>query len=506
MAFFKLGTLGLLIQTGMNIRSLPLPDPIGGEGPVDGLTHSLSLEYVDGSGVLQSVTATPGSGATITLPLGSKLWLDASASRSVATDADTEGEAWTGLGHRFDSGETLAETWSLAGTNKNVTTGAGISSFVYKTSGTFTLRHWIRDTAGRQSLLTVTVTVPALAAGTDISVGGSWPAFTSNTVYNLAAGTDHSAKGVANLTGLHNVVFRKTGGGADPIIAGITLHATGRSNTAQTRTRGCRTIGIDVAVVNEGRMGSLYCGVVLGRCRRYEPSPTQYFWENEASTQNEKDNIRFARGFTFWDSGETNSNSTNYVNIDTAKNLTMRNADFRKTTGDSGQHVFRGWFEGLDMQYCRLRSSVNTSSYCKITGADNGATFDAWPSDDKLGVWNGALYRPVCRKIVLAHNIYGAAGNTEPSAQDIEICPENGDTGSPDQAIELASLEDNVWYLASATNINAYFGGRHILRNNNKANLGAGGEMSYVDGTRYERVPLAYQGPYKTTARPVVIP
>lgn len=502
MAFFKIGDQYITISNN-GFQSI---DVTGGGGGTAGLTHSITVEYVDGSGVLQTATATPDTPASITLPLGSPLWRDATACRSVETNADTEGEAWMALGHRFDSGEALGGTWSLTGAAKDVVTGAPVACHVYTTAGTFTHRHWVRDSTGRQSFADITVTVPALSAGTDIATGGSWPTWTSNTVYNLAAGTDHSAKGAINLTGLHNVVIRKTGAGADPIVSSITLHATGRSTTAQTRTRGCRTIGIDVGSVDEGRMGSLYFAVVQGRCRRYEPAATQYFWENEASTQTEKDNIRFARGMTLWDCGEINSNSTNYVSIDTAKNFTARNVDFRKTTGDSGQHVFRGWFEGLDLQYSRFRSSVNASSYSKITGADNGTTFDNWPSDDKLGVWNGALYRPVCRKIVLAHNIYGASGNTEPSAQDIEICPENDDAPSPDQAIELASLEDNVWYISSATNVNAYFGGRYIQRYNNKANLGAGGEMSYVDGTRYNRVPVAYQGPYGTSQRPVVVP
>lgn len=505
MAFFRIGDTGFIINAGFPLSSIALASG-GGGGSVAGLTHSITVEYVDGSGVLQTATATPDAPASITLPLGSPMWRDATACRSVETNADTEGEAWMALGHRFDSGEALGGTWSLTGAARDVVTGAPVAGQVYRTAGTFTHRHWVRDSAGRQSFADITVTVPALAAGTDIPVGGSWPTLVNGGVYNLAAGTDHFAKGFADFTGLHNVVFRKVGEGADPIIAGITLHATGRSTTAQTRTRGCRTIGIDVGAVNEGRMGSLYCAVVQGRCRLYEPSDPKYYWENEATTENEKNNIRFSRGMTLWDCGEINSNSTNYVSIDTAKNFTARNVDFRKTTGDSGQHVFRFWGEGLDIQYCRLRASSSSSSYMKITGEDNGAVFDAWPSDDRRGLYGGALYRPVCRKIAICHNIFGASGNGEPTAQDIEICPENDVNGEPHQAIELASLEDNVWFITSATNVNAFFGGRYIQRFNNKSNLGAGGEMSYVDGTRYNRVPAAYQGPYGTSARPVVVP
>lgn len=485
-------------------ESPPPPPPPGPGGSVDGLTHTITLEYVDSSGNLQSVTATPDTPASITLPLGSPIWRDATASRSVETNANTEGKSWMALGHKFDSGEGLSGTFSLTGASKNIVVGPGIAGHVYVTDGTFTHTHVLKDSANRQSTAIITITVPALPAGTDIAVGGSWPTFASNTVYNLAAGTNHSAKGDIDLTGLHNVVIRKTGSGADPIISGINLHTTGRSNVAQTRTRGCRTIGIDVGSVNEGRMGSLYCAVVQGRCRRYEPAATQYFWENEASTQNEKDNIRNSRGFALWDSGVIESNSTNYVLIHVAKNLIARNVDFHKTTGTASQHVFRFWGDGLDFRYNRFRSSVATMSFNKITGADSGDTTNSWPANDTMGVWNGALYWPVCDRIAICGNIYGAAGSTLPSGQDIEMCPENDETGSPDQPIQRTALEDNVWQQATTSGADAWFGGRYINYVNNKVNMGTGGEISYTNGVRYNRVPIAYQGPYGFSARPVI--
>lgn len=500
-SFFKIGEVGIVF--GATSYAIDLS---GGGGGVAGLTHTVTVEYVDGSGVKQTATATPDAGAAITLPLGSPVWIDATASRSTETNADTEGEAWTGLGHRIDSGEALGGTWSLSGAAKDVVTGPGVAGHVYTTAGTFTLRHWLRDSAGRQSFADFTVTVPSLAAGTDINTGGSWPTWASNTVYNLASGTDHTAKGAINLSGLHNVVIRKTGSGADPIVGAVNWHTVNISASAQSRTRGCRLIGIDAASVNESSVGSLYCAIVGGRCRSYETSADQYYWENEASTQTQKDNICRVRGLALWNCGEINSNSSNYVLIFSAKNLTARNVDFRKTTGDSGQHVFRGWFDGLDLRHNRFRSSVALMSYNKITGADNGATFDAWPANDTLGVWNGALYQPVCRKIVLAGNVYGASGSNTPAGQDVELCPENDDAPSPDQAVEMAALEDNVWYAASTSGLDAWFSGRNIAYVNNKANLGAGGEISYTPNARLNRTPSGWNGPYVTSARPVVVP
>lgn len=121
-------------------------------------------------------------------------------------------------------------------------------------------------------------------------------------------------------------------------------------------------------------------------------------------------------------------------------------------------------------------------SAIESAGADSGSTTNDWPADDTLGVWNGGLYWPVCKRLVLSGNVYGASGSTLPSGQDIEICPENDDALSPDQPIELAAFEGNVWQQATTTGADIWMGGR------------------------YNRVPAAYQGPYGTSARPVVVP
>lgn len=500
MAFFRIGNTG--IAFGSIVQAIDLSQ---GEGPTTGLTHSLSIQYVDGSGVLQTATATPGSGLSITVPQGSPIFLDASACRSVETNADTEGEAWTGLGHRFDSGEALGGTWSLSGIPRDVVTGAGIAGHVYTTSGSFTLSHWVRDSAARQGLLTVSVTVPSLAAGTDIAEGGSWPTWQSNTVYNLAAGTNHTAKGAINLSGLHNVVIRKTGSGADPVVGTVNWHTVNISSTAQSRTRGCRLIGIDAANVQDSAVGSLYCAIVNGRCRQYNTAPHSYYWSVEAVGQTQKDNICRTRGLAFWNCGEVNSNGTNYVFIGEMKNVIARNVDFNKTGGDSGQHVWRGWFDGMDLTGCRFRSAVSLMSYNKIQGADNGSTFDAWPDDDRMGVWNGVAYRPVSRKLVMRNNVYGASGSNNSVGTNIEVMPENNDVAD-DQAIELSSVENNVWFVTSYVGMAVSFDGRHHQYFNNKLNLGAGSEVPYATNSRTNRIPPGWEGPYINAARPVVVP
>jgi hypothetical protein len=200
-----------------------------------------------------------------------------------------------------------------------------------------------------------------------------------------------------------------------------------------------------------------------------------------------------------------NSNGTNYVFINEVKNLIGRNVDFNKTAGDTGSHVFRGWYDGLDLSSCRFRSAVSLMSYNKIQGAENGSTFDVWPSDDTMGPWNGSLNRPVCRKIALRKNVYGASGSNNSVGTNIEIMPENNDA-APDQAIEMSSVEDNVWYVTSFVGMNVSFDGRFHQYYNNKLNLGAGGETPYSTNFRTNRIPPGWEGPYLNLARPVVVP
>lgn len=500
--FVRRGDVGILFTTPPQTYTFGT-----GEEPVAGLTHSVELEFVDGSGVMQTLTATPGSGLSITLPLGSHLWLDATACRSVETNANTEGGAWRRLGNRFDFGEGLG-TWALTGGDKNVVVGAPVAGYLYRNPGTYTIRHWIRDTAARQSLVSITVTVPALAAGVDIAVGGSWPTWASNTVYNLAAGTDHSAKGGWNWAGLHNVVLRKVGAGADPITGALSWHNVNISDSVQVRTRGCRIIDIDASSVNESSVGSLYCSVVGGPGIVYETGVGEYYWSNEATTNTARDNIKFTRGLALWDCGVVTSNSSNYVMIASMKNLTLRHVDFNKTTGDSGQHVFRGWFGGLDARESRFRSASGVSfmSFNKITGADN-STMDAWPSDDRVGMLTPSLrlVRPVCRKIVLQKNLYGASGSNNASGTNVEVMPENNDV-DVDQAIELVAVEDNRWFAASPNGVDSGFSGRHYQYANNRWNDGAGVAVTFATDVRLNRTPAGWEGPYDNITRPVVIP
>lgn len=98
----------------------------------------------------------------------------------------------------------------------------------------------------------------------------------------------------------------------------------------------------------------------------------------------------------------------------------------------------------------------------------------------------------------------GAAGGTTPSAQEIECCPENDVGASGDQALELIAIENNIFF--QTTDVQVWFSGRNMQHYNNKYNMGAGGEVPYSYDVRLNRTPAGWEGPYPTSARPVVVP
>lgn len=462
-------------------------------------------EYVDTSGVTQNATADNTTTPTISGVAPFSVFFDASGSRSEDPNADDEIGAWMYMNYRFNIGTGATGTWSISGMQKNQIEGAPIAGFVFEVAGTHTVTVTVRDTEGRQGSITMTVEVSAPGAGATINTGGSWPAWASGGVYNLAAGTDHSAKGAINLNGLHNVLIRKTGAGADPIVSSLNWDTRTNVDSVAARTRGCRIDGINVGAISESPIGHLYCSVLNhGGSFYYNSTPVWWYWQ-QASTTTQKNNMCYPRGAMFWNCNEITSGGDNYVFIWTAKNLTIRNCDLNKTAGDGGQHVFRGTYSGLDLRGNRFRSAVVTMSYNKIHGFNNGSTFDAWRSDDRFGLAGGAGYEYVTRQIAIENNIYGAAGSNNNVGTNIELMPENDDAGEPRQGVELASVQGNVWYVSTNIGMATSFGGRGIVYSNNRLNMGAGSGVAISTSSRTNRIPVGWDGPYLSSARPTFV-
>lgn len=481
---------------GRRTGAAPAPEP-------DGLTLQLAVDYVDTSGVLQTAVADSFTTPTITGVAPFFVWFDGTASISEATDATTPGAAWRRMNCRFDTGEGLSGTWSLTGANKNVIEGPGaVMGHVYTTVGTHHATMERVDSDGRVGTISIDVVVTDPGAGTNINTGGSWPTWVSGTVYNLAAGTDHSGKGTANLNGVHNVLIRKTGSGADPIVSKINWDNRNVVGTSVTRTRNCRIENINVAVVEESSIGQLHCAVVNhSGTLQYVVAALMYYWPVEASTQTERDNMAYVRGLAFWNCARIASSPDNYVYITQAKNVVFRNCVLAKTTGDSGQHVFRGDYDGLDLQLNQLLAEANSSTYVKVTGWENGSTFDSWPANDRYGPSAGGTpYKPVTQKIVVRNNILGGTGGNNVTGLDVEVLPENDEAGSPDQGHRMTVVNGNRKF----TNVAAalWMRGQDTLCYDNLINMGAGASFGVSLTQRPNRVPASLDGPNSETAPP----
>jgi hypothetical protein len=489
----------LLARTAPYLRSINLaaaaPPP-----PPTGLDLQVIAEWVDADGVKQTATADNNGSITITGLAPLRVWFDASGSRS--DSEDDASTAWTSMNYRFDMGEATGETWSLTGDSKDVYEGAPAIGHVYEEPGTFTKVLTVRSTSGLQGSLSITVEVGARGAGTDVALGGSWPTMVSGGVYNLANG-DHSAKGQIPWNGMHNVLVRAQAG-ATPTVSNQYWDSRGITDSVLSRTRACAFQGITIPKLYDGLSGSLYCSVVGGHLERYEGEPIGWYFANQSSTENERNNLRYPRGLALWDCGVMVSRGgDHYVHIGSSKNFTLRNVDLNKTSGDTGQHVFRGQLNSLDIRSCRFRvaSGASTQAYIKVHGFDN-STFDEWHADDRYGVWNVGAYNYVAEKISINGCILGASGSNNSVGSNFELMPENNDSGPPPQGVRYVSVERVNWYATSGQGIG--MSGQAFQYHDNKHNLGAGSEVSYYTNNRPNRTPAGWGG-YVNSARPTIV-
>jgi len=487
--------------TAATRRSPPPVDP----GNDDGIYPVLTAQYIDGSGVRQTTTIVNGE-TTITGQGPLIVAFDTDGTTSDASNCDTAAGAWLRLGFRFRSGENNSTAWTYGGGRRDESVGTPLWRHVYPV-GEHTSRVRYRDPDGREATVTFTVVASDPGEGTTISEGGSWPTWASNTVYNLAAGTDHTAKGTVNHDGRHNVLIRKTGEGANPIIAGFAPDSRHIVGTVVERTRHCRLLGVDCSSYTENPVGPEYCGVIDGRCTVFNGASggTTYYWSEVAATETERNNICFPRSTVMWNTGEMNAGGTGYVVAGVmGLNHTFRGVDFHKDSGGGGTHVFRGMFRGLDLQYCRLYSTSTVVSHIKIHGYDNGDdNFVAWRDDDRVGLSGGSQYQYVTGKCCIRSNVFGATGDTYPTGS-IGVTPENPDVGPPAQGIDLVMVEHNVWHRATPTGMNIGLGGRNLSARDNFWDMGNGDAFGVSTSFNPQRIPTGWDGPYITSGtRPV---
>lgn len=507
--FFKIGTTGITIDVS-GLLSIDL----SGSPPASTVTPAMTVGYVDTSGnrqwtsVVDNVTTISG-----TAPFSVEFYGGQSVSEQ--TDSDTADEAFWNLGFLINYGENLGTTWSNTGLPVDTDRGIPMFAHTYTTAGTHQARMTCRDSAGNQAFIRINVVVSAPGAGTDMT-SGVIPTFTSNTVYNAPAGGTWG--NITNqLNGLHNIIIRKSGTGADPVFGEVSLDNRNEPNTAITRTRGVRFLNCDVASVTWGNVGHDYCSFVGGRVRVLAP-PNMFYAADQViaqgMTSQQAQNVRMARGLFLHNTGQLGDSGAGYVIIGEMRGLHMKNVTSVKAS--TGNHNIRGVFAYSSFRHCLLNNTVAGSvSYWKFQGWEcttgvslpaNKGTPDPWPSTDMVVTAAGGrvLGLPSTNVAVVDCDM-GLTGSDQPDA-NAGFGPENNNVEAA-QGCELSGFEYCNWFWTT----NWYtidLSGRALGRRNCKLNDGAGADVDVAAGTNHpNRTPDGWDGPFYTTgSRPVVVP
>jgi hypothetical protein len=511
MSFYRVpGNFGVVLSSA-GLRSFSFveaPTP-----PLGGLTSALTAGYVDSSGnrqwvsVVDNVTTISG-----TAPLFVEFFGGDSVSEQ--SDSNTTDEAFWNLGYLMNYGEGLGGNWSLSGRPRDTDRGFPVFAHTYTTAGTHSARLTCRDSAGNQAFIRVNVVVSAPGAGVDMTTGVI-PAFASSTVYNAPAGGTWGDI-TSQLNGLHNVIIRKTGAGADPVFGSVSLDGRNEPTSAITRTRGVRFLNCDVASVTWGNVGFDYCAFVGGRVRQVAPAPMEYFRDQIAVLSMpdlQASNIRMVRGLMLQDTGQMgDENGDAYVLIGEMRGLHLKNVNSVK--GTSTNHNIRGMFAYSSFRHMRLNNTASSVSYFKFqgwacTGGVNLPTLKGTPDpwrDDEM-VIDSVTRRPLglpCTRVAVVDCQLGASGGVTPVA-NAGFGPQNNDL-EPAEGAELAGFEYCNW-IQTSTWYSMDFTGRHIGRRDCFLNLGAGDAVGVTAGVSHpNRTPDGWGGPYYTTGtRPEVV-
>lgn len=443
------------------------------------VTQSIVAEYVDTSGARQRTTIVDG----VTNLVGVSpfcIHLDFYGCRSSASGANatTEAGAFHNLGHRIDWDDQLGSTWAFSGDSMDEDVGGPpIYGRPLQRVGAHTIRIRTRDLQGNERTLSFTATVQAPPTATNIPVSaGSWPTLSSSSHYTLDAGGDYSSFGTLDTRGLHNVVISKTGSGADPIIG--TWEPDGRhfDGSLTQRASHIRLVDIDVGTLADDAVGFDHCAVVRGRVRRYTSESRGYWYDTGASTNAERDSVRYSRGLYLWDTGEMNSKGSGtgtdrYVMIDAVRMAHFAGVDFHKNNSNSGEHLLRNTHLDSSYRHCRLRCSAAT---VHIVKQQSGGLTDIDYDDDRHGVSNGSSgfggIGWVNRGHVFHRCEFVPAGSTRPD-EAVPIKAQNNDGPPFIEGHEFSGYED-------------CFSGQNDMQNFNQNVTGLGGRELFQRGVQ----------------------
>lgn len=481
------------------LRSSIVATPPGGD---DEITPSLVVEYVDTSGVRQRTTVVDGV-TSISGVAPFLVHFDASGTRSTETDADDEAGAFHNLGYHMAYGEAIGGTWSYPAStsfSKDEDYGPPIFGRAFTATGSHTVTLTIRDSAGHENSISLTVVVAASSTLTTVNIpvsNGAWPnPFTSSRRYTLDAGGDYTAFGDIRCDTLHNIVFEKTGSGADPIVSNFRpesrnyISESGRSSST-TRAANIRLMNIDAASLTINGMGFDYCGVINGTCRKYSGGAYGFYFDNRtnASQESQANSVRYVRGVFLWNCGQVTT-TDNYVVIDTFRASHWQGVDFLHNTATVVEHNQRGVWSHSSRRNCRFVNTVLHKSWIKGQGLECwlGQAPDDWRDDDRVGDYAGGAesgrYGYPGRKAFFHLCQFGATGETHPN-QPAGFGPQNNDApplpgGGIDEGLDLCGFEDCVLFASSGSfpeGESWNYSGRNLFHRNVKYNMGAGSNV-----------------------------
>lgn len=427
------------------------------------------------------------------------LFFDAAGTRCSATAPD-EISAWWDLQYRLNYGYGAGQTWPISGKPYNYDEGEPLFGRVIEDAGTYTMSLTVKNPSGGVDIRTFTVVATAPAAPVIIEPSaGAWPTWVSGTHYALRADGNYLAFGDIRMAGHYDIIISKVGTGADPQIAGFDPDYRDIRDfaTVVEPSRNIRLVDIDVSRYYSGAMGPVFCGCVRGRVRTYEGAAFSYIYDNDATTDVRRANVRIPRGVFLWKTGELNCPFLDqYVMITTLREFVMQGVRVMKN-GPTGNHALRNYGRDHVHRHDEFAALVASASIVK-TQAGNGVV--PWTDgEDTVGTATGAKsfeHRPASR-FVFADLVYHTASSVIP-----DICvgagAENNDPGYGHGSSELIAFSNSVsarneWQ--SVAGLDVQVNGRgHSTRNIRLAN---GTYVTQSAGAYINNLPSEFNGPYR---------
>jgi hypothetical protein len=477
----------------------------------------MAVEYVDAQGVRRLTQVVNGQ-TTITGVAPFLVKMDASGTRAPSAFQtqsaipDPEAYAFLMAGYRVNYGENRGGVWPYpqgSSFSRDEDTGPPMFSYVYRTPGSYNVRMRTRDTLGNESNIQFNIVVNTPPAATVIRPSdGRWPTFVSGRRYALEANGDYRSFGAVETGGLHNIVFEKTGSGADPVIS--TFSPDGRSKFAATqageyRAAHVRLVNINIGNFSEGQRGFDYVGVIGGVVRNYTGGGHAVLWHEGTNIM--RSNVRYPRGLFLQDTEVRSTRSgSGYVIIGNFHGFHARNTRFvHAENGETSWAMLRLYGAHFSLRNNLWQASVDGGSGMgTVTSllAMDGRMETRWRDDDTAGpitsTSNGDRYGYISDKQIVQNNqIYG-----EGSFMTNGIASVGGGNPSGAQLVRprLIGWEDNEFFPSGNVARTIQSGevyGQYVFWRNNRRALGSGSFVSATSGAPNRSVGdnTTYSGP-----------